>query len=70
MTIIEDYAAIAGELQRIRAERQLQRTEMVVPIGVLRVPTRYSCRSQATVGASYGFKEWPGATALRALAYD
>ena len=43
MAIIEDYAAIAGELRRIRAEHQLKRAKIVVPIGVLRVPTRYSC---------------------------
>ena len=39
MAIIEDYAAIADEQQRIRAERQLERTGKAVPIGVLRVPT-------------------------------
>jgi hypothetical protein len=49
MAIIEDCAAIAGELRRVRVERQLERVEMAVPIGVLRVPTRYSCRSRVTV---------------------
>ena len=39
MAVIEDYAAIAGEQQRIRAERQLERTGRAVPIGVLRIPT-------------------------------
>ena len=41
MTIIEDHSAIAGELRRIWAERQPKQAEMVVHIGVLRVPTRY-----------------------------
>ena len=49
MAIIEDYTAIAGELRRVRVERQLERAEMAVPIGVLRVPTRYSCPARATV---------------------
>ena len=69
MAIIEDYAAIASELRRIRAERQLERAEMAVPIGVLRAPTRYSCGAQAMASISPGFKERPGTIALRAVAY-
>ena len=51
MAIIDDYAAIAGELRRIQAERQRAQAEAktVVPIGVLRVPTiRY--RAKTSIG--------------------
>jgi len=48
---------------------QLKWAEMAVPIGVLRVPTRYSCGVQAMATISPGFRERPGAIALRAVAY-
>ena len=59
MAIIEDYAAIAGELWRVRVERKLERAEMAVPIGVLHVPTRYSCRSRVTVAQLPVLKSGP-----------
>ena len=49
MASIEDDAAIAGELRRVRVGRQLERAEMAVPIGVLRVPTRYPYRPRVLV---------------------
>jgi hypothetical protein len=69
MAIIEDYAAIASELRRIRAERRFERAEMAVPIGILRAPIRYSCGAQAMASISPGFRQQPGTIALRAVAH-
>jgi len=35
--IVDDHAAVAAELRRIEAERQLARDALVLPRGVLRV---------------------------------
>jgi hypothetical protein len=59
MAIIEDYAAIAGELRRVRVERQLERAEIAASIGVLRDLTRYSCRSRVTVAQLPVLKSGP-----------
>ncbi len=59
MTIIEDHAAIAGELRRIWTERQPKQAEMVVPIGVLRVPTRYVCGLYLSANCSSDLESGP-----------